>query len=341
MNLLQRLTYKIRHNEPIALPLDILLRTASAVQRIGMGIRQRGEKIRVPARVISIGNLTVGGTGKTPMVIARAAAELQKGYRVAVLTRGYKGQHSTAPIIRPPGSPIVETAVCCGDEAALIAWSLPEAWIVRCANRVVAARLAIQQGCDVLILDDGFQAVQLERDENILLIDATNPFGNGFILPRGILREPVVAMRRATEIIITRCDQAPDKLSDITETIRTICPEVPVNYTWHKPEYLRRVCDGKLFPLTALKGASVRVICGIGNPEAFTHSVETLGATILETIFLQDHEPIPPALLLSQQMTLITEKDAVRLESCVNPFIYALGISLASYERHISRKTST
>ncbi|MBI2431890.1 MAG: tetraacyldisaccharide 4'-kinase, partial [Candidatus Hydrogenedentes bacterium] len=190
-------------------PLDYLLGVGTPLVRLGMWWRLRGPRTRVEARVISLGNLTAGGTGKTPAVIARAQAEIAAGRRVAVLTRGYGSQRVREPYVLPPGTPLPETPLykLIGDEPALIRRRAPGITLVKSADRVAGAHAAIAAGCDTILLDDGFQAVALERDENILLVDATNAFGNGHLLPRGILREPVAAAGRATEIILTRCDQ--------------------------------------------------------------------------------------------------------------------------------------
>ncbi|MCK5862982.1 MAG: tetraacyldisaccharide 4'-kinase, partial [Candidatus Hydrogenedentes bacterium] len=193
------------------------------------------------------------------------------------------------------------------------------------------AHAAIEKGCDVLLMDDGFQAVALARDENILLIDATNPFGNGYLVPRGILRETLHAMKRATEIILTRCDQAPENLEDIHQTLQQYAPEIPIRQTQHKPLSLLRVCDGSEVPLSLLQDTSIRVICGIGNPDAFMHTLEKLGTDIVESHSLPDHGSIPHELLHASIPVVMTEKDAIRISSSCSSEVYALTIALESY----------
>ena len=131
-----------------------------------------------------------------------------------------------------------------GDEAALIARKVPGIVIVKCPDRVAAARMAIERyGCSVLILDDGFQHVRIARDEDIVVIDARNPFGNGWLIPRGILREPIEALRHATHVVITRCDQARG-VQDVVGRVREVCPDMPIRLTRHAPTGFWRVNDG-------------------------------------------------------------------------------------------------
>jgi tetraacyldisaccharide 4'-kinase len=322
---------KIRQGEPVDGPLGALLGAASWVQRAGMWRKLRGPRARVAARVISFGNITAGGTGKTPAVIERAELEVAAGRTVAVLTRGYGGARVAEPLLHPPHSPA--DARMLGDEPALIARRVPQAWIVRSADRVAGARAAVKQGCDVILLDDGYQAVALERDENVLVIDAVNPFGNGHILPRGILREPLPAMDRATHVILTRCDQAKDL--DITvAAVHRHCPNVPVRFTRHAPVGFVRLADGETLPLETLRGQTANALCAIGHPESFFRTLEGLGITLRERDALRDHATIPDMLLYSPDTIVITEKDAARL-SRVPDNVFALAIRLEDWRRKV------
>jgi len=328
------LSEKIRTGAPLPLPLDLLLRTLTPVQRAGMWLRLQGARTRVPAQVISFGNLSAGGTGKTPAVIERAARELAAGRRVAVLTRGYGSENTPEPWVvagaSPPASadaPLLYRQI--GDEAALMLRRLPGLTVVKAANRVRGAEAALKAGCDTLLLDDGFQAVALERDENILMVDAANPFGNGHLLPRGILREPLSAARRATEIILTRCDQARD-LEELEARLRSYCPDAPIRRTRHAPTGLWRVCDGEELPLETLRGQDVTAACAIARPEAFFHTLEELGANLRTRHALPDHAELPLTHFAKDTLCVVTEKDAVRLQ---NPGknVLALAISLEEY----------
>lgn len=322
------LTDRIRNGESLPLPLHLALWFASLGQRFGMWLRLRRAPVKVSARVISYGNITAGGVGKTPAVIERAKREIEAGNRVAVLTRGYGAAHAREPLILQPGEADAHSAVRFGDEAALIARRAPGVWIVRSANRVAGAGAAVEKGCNVVIMDDGFQAVTLERDENILLVDATNPFGNGYLLPRGVLREPLSAMRRATEIMLTRCDQTHGNLDDIERVVRRHAPDAPIRRARHRPSGLWRLCDGGEAPLSLLRENPVRAVCAIGNPEAFLNTLRELGANIAETHCLPDHASIPDALLDAAIPTIMTEKDAMRLSTVPSAEIYALAITL-------------
>ncbi len=320
---------RIRRGEPISGPLGALLGAASWVQRAGMWRKLHGSRTRVAARVISFGNITTGGTGKTPAVIERAELEVAAGHTVAVLTRGYGGVRVTEPLVHPPHS--APDARQLGDEPALIARRVPQAWIVRSANRVAGAKAAADRGCDVILLDDGYQAVALERDENVLVVDAVNPFGNGHILPRGILREPLEAMNRATHVILTRCDQA----KDVDRTVATVqrhCPGIPIRFTRHAPVGFVRVSNGETIPLEALRGQSAAALCAIGHPESFFDSLKSLGITLLECDALRDHATIPDMLLTGPQTVIVTEKDAARLPHAPKN-VLALAIRLEDWPK--------
>jgi tetraacyldisaccharide 4'-kinase len=262
MNALDGWAERIRRGERIPWPLALALAAATPVVRAGMMARLSLPRVRVDARVISFGNLTAGGTGKTPAVIERARKEIAAGRKVAVLTRGYGSKKGAAYAWKPGGQ--IDVPFLCrvlGDEPALIALKVPEAVVVKNRDRVAGAQAAIEQhGCDTLILDDGFQYVRLERDENILLIDATNPFGNGHLIPRGLLREPLRAMARATAIILTHCDQAAD-LSPVLAQVKALAPHAPIRRTRHAPAGFYRFSGGPPLPCTAVAGKRVRAVC--------------------------------------------------------------------------------
>lgn len=340
MSYLHDLAERIRRNEPIPLPIGAFLHAASLVQRLGIGARLLRRPIQVPAHVISFGNLTAGGTGKTPAVIERAQRERDAGRQVAILTRGYGAGPSRFPLVMNTSAPPPDMIAGFGDEAALVAARVPGIWIVRSPDRVSGAREAIARGCNTLILDDGYQAVRLQRDENILLIDATNPFGNGYVIPRGILREPVRALSRATEILVTRCDQAPASIPEIERTIRAFSRTVPIRYSVHHPTHLRRLCDGSEHPLSLLSGLHIRAVCGIGNPESFVATLKSAGADTVELHAFPDHSVLPAASFQGGMMNILTEKDAARLGECSFPDVYALCISLAPYPFISSESTS-
>lgn len=334
------LSEKIRRGDPVPLPLAAVLSAATIVQRVGMWARLRTMPVRVDARVISFGNITAGGTGKTPAVIERARAELSAGRRVAVLTRGYgypqpeKGLFAVGPT---PGDPQCKSIVFeigsrgrtsdLGDEPTLIVRKCPAVVIVKSADRVEGARMAIDKfGCNTLILDDGFQYVRLARDENVCVIDAGNPFGNGWLIPRGILRERPESIRRATHILLTHCDRA-GRLDALLRQLKSLNQAAAVRLTRHAPRSLWRVSDGQPLDLSELRGKKISAACAIAAPESFFQTLRGLGAEIEHERPFPDHARLPQDALQGPGLVVVTEKDAVKLADPPGN-VYALGIEL-------------
>ena len=216
---------------------------------------------RAGVPVISVGNLTVGGTGKTPCVAHVARFFSQQNLRVAILSRGYGGKHG------------------CNDEALVLRQNLPGIPHLQGADRVSLARQAVEEyRSEVLVLDDGFQHRRLERDLDLVLIDATSPWGHDHLLPRGLLREPAAGLQRAGLVLLTRCDQArPEVLADIHRRIRRLVPWLGVVETIHRPGGWINAA-GQTLPLTELKTRPWAAFCGIGNPDAFRRTLLDLRA---------------------------------------------------------------
>jgi tetraacyldisaccharide 4'-kinase len=274
----------------------------------------------IPRPVISVGNITVGGTGKTPVAARLANLLLERGRRVAVLLRGYKG--------RPIQFDDEQREAAVGrwrkesDEAMVLRRRCPRAMVMVDPDRSASARRALAKGADALVLDDGFQHRKVARDLNVVLIDATAPFGHGHLLPRGLLREPTRSLRRADILILTRCDQ-------IDETDKRLLLR-----------RLRQVSGGKrviqavhrIVGFTDVKGKAVEVedpsvmqaviFAGIANFESFRCSVEALGVRVLAAYEYPDHHDYTRqemagladvAMNLEANVILTTEKDAVKL----------------------------
>ncbi len=250
-------------------------------QPYGLAVRgrnwlfERGWKksFRVNVPVVSVGNLTVGGTGKTPCVEYVARFFLGLNLRVAILSRGYGAQR--AP--RVSGGSERAARVSGGsanDEALLLAQNLPGVPHLQGADRVTLAMRSIaEHGTEVLVLDDGFQHRRLERDLDLVLIDATCPWGHDYLLPRGLLREPAAGLKRASLVMLTRCDQVrPEVLAEIHERIGRIAPELPVVETTHRPGGWINAA-GATLPLSACRDRPWAGFCGIGNPEAFRQTL--------------------------------------------------------------------
>jgi tetraacyldisaccharide 4'-kinase len=330
MKAFPRLADRIRRGGSLPAPLALALSACTPALRAGMFARRLRRVHRVDARVVSFGNITAGGTGKTPAVIERAQAEIAAGHRVAVLTRGY-----AAPSGRRPAD---STALggespyhALGDEAALILQKIPGVIVIKNADRVAGAHRAIaQHKCDVLLLDDGFQYLRLARDEDIVLVDATDPFGNDHLLPRGVLREPLSALRRATQLIVTRADQSPDT-AGLQARLHALAPGVPVRLTTHAPSSLRNHATGESRALDSLEGQAVTVFCGIGNPESLVATLTSLGAKVGRVIAKGDHVSAQEHEVPRDGLIVTTEKDAVRDTLPRRQNIFILGISLRDY----------
>jgi tetraacyldisaccharide 4'-kinase len=325
----QNLSERIRRGEPLPPLVGPALSALTPLQRLGMARRLRATPVRVDAEVVSFGNITAGGSGKTPAVIERACAELAKGRRVAVLTRGYGSGRN--------GLDVVDTAkprndgVWLGDEPELIARRAPGVVIARCGDRVRAARAAVEQcGCDLLLLDDGFQAVYLDRDENIAVVDATAPFGTGRLIPRGTLREPPAALARATHILLTHCDRVEDP-GKVSAHLRAHNAAARLRLTRHAPTHLWSPADDRRVPLEWLENRAVVAACAIARPEHFVATLKACGANVTKLFALPDHAHLPEEAFKADVPVVITEKDAMRLQSAP-PRCYALGIELRDME---------
>lgn len=327
MTYLERIAETIRRGDAVSPPLAAALTAATPLTRLGMALRRARKPVRVDARVISFGNITAGGTGKTPGVIERVTQELAAGRRVAVLTRGY-GAADAAPVAMRGAEAAIQPERV-GDEAALIGMHAPDCYIVRDADRVRGAREAVSRfGCDTLVMDDGFQYLRLARDEDVLLIDASNPFGNRRLLPRGILREPVEAIRRATSIVLSRCDQAGD-LRQLQEELQRTAPDVPIRTTRHAPTGVWNADSQKRLPLDMLRGREVVAVCAIARPEAFRQTLDQLGARVVALHAFRDHALIRPSSI-DGAFVVTTEKDAVRMKRGPAHW-WALAIELAPW----------
>lgn len=304
---------RIRKGESIAPPLSWLLFAGSVVNRLGMWFRKQRPLASVDAYVVSVGNITAGGTGKTPAVIRYAKHYVEKGRKVGILTRGYGTPSEQSVVVSTDIAP-EEYCDRLGDEPAVILRQVPEVIVFKAKDRVHSAQVALNEhACEVLILDDGFQYVHLARNENILLIDSQNPFGNGQLIPRGFLREPLYEIRRATHCVVTRVTKDLDR-AEILDAIRRYAPDIQIEWTQHTPTRLLHPLTGVEQSLNIFNGKEVVAACAIGNPEAFTTTLEDLGMNVVETHAFPDHDTIPSETFKSKHPVIITEKDAVRIK---------------------------
>jgi len=255
------------------------LRLVSCGYSLAIGLRNLAYDKRLlrthkaDAPVISIGNITAGGTGKTPLVIWLCNYLREKSRSCAILTRGYKSA---------PGK--------LTDEPAILAKSCPETRVIINADRVAGAHKATQENAfDVLVMDDGFQHRRLARDIDILTIDATCPFGFGHLLPAGLLREPVKSIKRSHIAVITRSDQvAGSVLDEIEETIKKIAPEIVIAKTVCRHPGAMGM-KGQSMTMNELHNGKVFVFCGIGNPDAFTGQLSRCGMAVVGSRLYNDH----------------------------------------------------
>ena len=255
--------------------------------------------------VVSVGNITVGGTGKTPMVEWIARHLVQTGHRPAILSRGYGAESETSP----------------HDEALQLERSIPEVPHYMGPDRISSARKAMGAGADCVVLDDGFQHLRLARRLNLALLDTMDPFGGGHVLPAGKLREPLSALRAADAVVLTRVDAIPrDTLSDLRSRVRKITGNAPLIECMHKPECVSAADGSDVSRPDLLAGKSVGLFCGIGNPEAFLKTVEHLGARIVAAHILPDHFLYSEAAVqkivkdcADVDLVLTTVKDAVKM----------------------------
>jgi tetraacyldisaccharide 4'-kinase len=309
---------------PLLLP-EALFRAAVAARGV---LYARGllRSARPPVPVLSVGNVAVGGAGKTPAALAIAERLLARGRRVAILSRGY-GAVRRDPRIVSDGRSMLLGAAEGGDEPVLLARRLPRAAVLCGPHRAALARVAVEQlAADALLLDDGFQHRALARDLDVVVLDAANPAGNGHLLPRGPNREPLAAVRRSRLAWLSRVDQAaPAALEVLREQVRRLTGRTPVE-SRHAPV---DVVDGALvrsLGAGALRGKKVAIVCGIARPGSFRRTVEALGAEIAGEHLFPDHhrfaaEDVAAALLQVHgrrcDLVVTTEKDAVRLPSAL------------------------
>ncbi|MBC8142421.1 MAG: tetraacyldisaccharide 4'-kinase, partial [Armatimonadetes bacterium] len=298
------------------------------------------KRFRLPVPVVSVGNLSSGGTGKTPATAFLAEHFVSTGKRVVILSRGHggAGERANEPRIVSDGEKVLLSPEEAGDEPVLLANLLPGVPVIVCRDRRKSGRLAVEMFApDIVLLDDGLQYWQLHRDFDIILLDAKAPFGNGYVLPRGLLREPPSHLARADAVVLTRADRVDaDTLARTKAHVQTFTrPGVPVLTATHTPEGW--ICAGKTLPLSALVGQKAVVFSAIADNEAFAVAVRNLGVEVVGSHFFPDHHAYTSADLQAIATTgagaigVTTEKDAVKLAALPTPLpfaVYALRIRL-------------
>src|SRR5881394_993787 len=313
--------------------------------------------------VISIGNLTVGGTGKTPVVEKFARALQVGGRRVAILSRGYKSQPKPtkrswldrilgrlvdSPRVVSDGKFLLLDSLTAGDEPYMLAHNLKDVLVLVDKDRVKSGRYAIDKWqVDTLLLDDGFQYLHLKHRLDMVLVDRQAPFGNEFLLPRGTLRETPRNLRRASYIFITKNTGEPN--FDLMRRIRRYNRTAEVIECAHKPLHLQNVFTGERLPLDALRDAFIGSLCAIAAPESFEAALQKLGAHVDLAKRYIDHHYYTEAELISfinrcirrdLAMIVTTEKDSVRMprlpEADLKVPIYFLRVEIEILSGHES-----
>lgn len=246
----------------------------------------------VNSRVVCIGNITAGGTGKTTAVLLAATALAKEGIRVAIVSRGYKRQQHKDEVVVLFDNPDADWRSA-GDEPYMMSRVLNQykVPIVIGRDRAAAATEALRRfKSQIILLDDGLQHHRLKRDANIVLIDAKNPFGGGHLLPLGNLREPLTALQRASLVVLTHCNQVSEReLEDVKDKIREYNDLVEILESEHKPEYYFDICKGEKVGLKDVQG-EVACFSALGHPETFEETLKGLGLTLKQIWRFPDHE---------------------------------------------------
>ena len=287
-------------------------------------LRQR----RLPCRVVSVGNLTVGGTGKTPVVITIVEWLLGRGRRVAVLSRGYRRVSRSPQVVVSDGRAVLADPAEAGDEPFLIARRCPRAVVAVGADRYRLGRWVLERfPIDCVVLDDGFQHRALHRDVDLLLVDASDPTGIRSLLPAGRLREPLSAAARATGLLLTRADDpgVEEVLSRLREAVGRHLQPVHVRF---RAEAAVHVRTGAMQEMRSLAGRTAVACSGIANPASLRTMLVRQGIRILDELVFPDHHDYRPADLeavrarmarCGAELIVTTEKDAVKIASLVRP----------------------
>ena len=327
----------------LASPLRFLLIPFSWLYAAGVSVRNRLYTLGVfkvrslPCRVISVGNIVVGGTGKTPAVITIAKHLKKEGKGVAILLRGYKRQSREKITIVSDGEKVCTSLTEGGDEAHMMARCLSGIPIIAGKCRYLAGQVALERfNVDVLLLDDGFQHRQLARDIDILTVPATHPFGNPEgLLPIGTLREPTSALRRADLILLTHAD-APNVSLEAKEAVKRLAPNALILESIHQPTHLYPLGSENSerninvhIDIKELKGKRLLAVCGIGNPDAFVATLMRCYPENVELLAFPDHHvytetdrrQIHAAFQASgADMIVTTQKDEQKLARIVTSY---------------------
>jgi tetraacyldisaccharide 4'-kinase len=305
--------------------IDPLLRLPESLYRFAVAWRNRhydrpGRSRRAELPVVSVGNLTMGGTGKTPFVGWLAHRATEAGLTPAIVSRGYGGTAGKGPLLVSAGDGPLCPPATSGDEPQLLALSLDRVPVIVGSDRVAGAALGLRQGADLVILDDGFQHRRLQRDLDLVLLDATNPFGNGRLIPAGSLREPLASLARADVVVLTR-SRATERFPQIEERVRRHNSGAPILTAGHRAAGFVDA-TGRVAP----RPRRALAFCGIGSPDRFRLDLESQGVELAEFRAFRDHhrytkpelEGLHERATKRHAVLVTTEKDMVRLGPEIN-----------------------
>ena len=265
-------------------------------------------------KVISVGNMTVGGTGKTPLVEKICEYLLKEKKRAAIISRGYKGMHSSHGFI--------------ADEPQMIKTRFPQAQVIINKDRILALKLARgEMGCEVAVLDDAFGNLKIKKDLDIVCIDCLNPFGYGYVLPRGLLRLPFCYLSKAHIFILTHVDQAPEKVASIINRLSRYNKKAEIFKSSHVPDSIYNIVNAKKAEPASLQDKKVVLLSAIAKPELFQKTVQSLGARVIKSFCFQDHhafteqqikEIIAKTIELKVKYIITTAKDEPRIKAVMS-----------------------
>jgi tetraacyldisaccharide 4'-kinase len=299
------------------LPLDALALAYGTAARANRALHARGwlRRERLGCRVLSIGNPGVGGSGKTPATALLATELRRRGHRVAIASRGYGRSGREPVIVVSDGRRVLSTVEEAGDEPMLLAAHAPSVPVLVAERRALAGQRAIASfGCDVLVLDDGFHHLGLERDVELLVLDGRFGLGNARVLPRGPLREPLASLRLADAIGVVDGPLPPRDEA----RLRRFAPSARRFEARRSARHLRPLAGGDRQPTASLAGREVGVLSGIARPQGLRRSVEALGAAVVAERTFRDHHRYRPGDLegIAKQAPLwiTTEKDALKIQ---------------------------
>ncbi len=311
---------RFRYYTPLLAFFSFLYGIAQRLRYSGYNLRIL-KKRALPGLVVSVGNLTTGGTGKTPAVVALAKWAISQKIRVCIISRGYGGRYKDPVLVVSNGRKTLTDSYLAGDEPMLLAEKVPESPVVLSRKRYLAGKYAREKfGSELFIMDDGFQHMQLERDLNLVLLDGTQPFGNGHLLPRGPLREPLGQLARADAIVLTRFRRAGGR--GTMAFLKENYPQMPVFCADHVPDEVIFPRLGRVDSPGVLNGKRVVAFAGIGAPESFRETLVSLGAEVVAFSGFKDHyeyrkDDLEHLVRLKTEekahFVLTTEKDWVKM----------------------------